>query len=88
MNTRAKNSGIVIAVCAIGIMIVKYLTNEGFDSYVLPFILLCISGTLFFRKPKKESKQIQVSKKQQNIILSIASIALVTGLVSFVITFL
>ena len=75
--------GTIIAICAIGMMVVKYITNGNFDSYILPFILLWISVIVFFNKPKKENKQVELSKKQQYIILSALSITLVSGLVVF-----
>lgn len=84
MEARARNLlGGIIAVSAIGMMITKYITNGSIDSYVLPFILLCLSVIVLLNKPKKENKKIKVNKKKQNIILSVVSAALITGLITF-----
>lgn len=79
----SKPAGIIIAVCAIGIMIVKFLTNGEIDSYIMPFILLCISVIVFSAKPNAESKRLEFSKKQSKVLLSIASIILISGIVMF-----
>lgn len=84
METRVRNLlGAIIAISAIGMMITKYVMNGSIDSYVLPFILLCLSVIVFLNKPKKENKQIEVNKKKQNIILSVVSVALITGIITF-----
>jgi uncharacterized membrane protein YfcA len=84
METRVRSLlGAIIAVSAIGMMITKYITNGSIDSYVLPFILLSLSVIMFFNKPKRENKKIKVNKKKQNIILSVLSVALITGLITF-----
>ena len=87
METRVKNLlGTIIAVSAIGMMLMKYIANENIDSFILPFILLCLSVIIFFNKSKKENKQVELSKKQQYIILSLVSVALVAGLITFFVT--
>lgn len=78
--------GAIIVVCAIGIMILNYFTNKGFDSYIIPFILLPFSVTVFLAKHKKEKTDIRLSKKQQKIILPIVSVTLIAGIITFLTT--
>ncbi|MBT3210129.1 MAG: hypothetical protein HN704_07380 [Bacteroidetes bacterium] len=75
--------GSIIAVSAIGIIILKFITNGDIDSYVMPFILLCLSVIVFLPKTKKVKPQKEISKKFQKVILSIVSLALVTGIITF-----
>ena len=84
----SKIAAIIIAVCAIGIIIIKYFTNGDMDSYILPFILLFVSVVFFSQKPKKEVKQVDVNSTKGRIILFLASIAFVSGVVVFFSTLL
>jgi len=84
MKLKSKNFlGGIIAIGAIGIMILKYQTNGDLDSYIMPFILLCLAVIIFTTKPKKEEKQIQLNRKQRTVLLSILSVTLVSGIVTF-----
>ncbi|MCP3932188.1 MAG: hypothetical protein GY705_24210 [Bacteroidetes bacterium] len=75
--------GAIIAVCAIGMIIIEYATNGDMDSYMMSFILLCASVVIFANNSKKEKPQKEISEKQQKIILSIALVTLVAGIITF-----
>jgi len=83
-----KVAGIIMAISAIGIMILKYFTNGNLDSYIMPFILLCVSVSLYFTTPKNETKQTEQKTTKGKIILSLVSIALVSGIIMFFVTLL
>ena len=80
--------GAIIAAGAIGISILNYVNSEDLDAYLMPFILLWLSVIIFLPKTKQEKKQKEISKKTQRIILSIVSVALVTGIIAFCVTLL
>lgn len=78
--------GTITALCAIGIMIIKYHTKGDLDSYIMPFILLWFSVILFSLKPENKAVRVKFTKTQNNIILSVVSLALISGLVMFFLT--
>ncbi len=78
--------GTIIAASAIGMMVLKYVTNGNMDSYIMPFILLCFSVIVFSNKSKKDNEQKIFSEKQQKVLLSTALVALGTGIIAFLIT--
>jgi len=80
--------GSIIAVSALGMAGLKYFTNGDLDSYILPFILLWLSVIIFTNKSKKVENQKELSEKQRTVMLSIASITLIAGIVTFFITLL
>lgn len=79
-------SGIIITISAIGIMIVNYFTNGDLDSYIMPIIFFCMAVVMFTSNTKSKPKQIELSTTQKRVVLSIISIALVSGIVVFFIT--
>ena len=79
----SKVSGIIITVCAIGIIALKYFTNGDLDSYILPVILLCVGAVFIFQKPENNAKQIELNPAKRNIILSVLSIMIIVGFIAF-----
>lgn len=80
--------GTIIAVCAIGMIIINFTTHGDIDDYLMPFFLLWLSVIVFLPKTKKEKPNIVINKKMQKLILSIGIVALTTGIVTFFTTLL
>ncbi len=78
--------GAIIAVSAIGMIVIKYISNENIDSYMLPLILLFTSVVIISNKSKKSKQVKAISKKQHKVILSSGLIALGTGIIIFFVT--
>lgn len=83
-----KAMGIVIAVCAVGILIVKYFTNGNLDSYIPALILLFVAVVIYFQKPKETSVQIEISPMARKVVFSLLTVTLVAGLIAFLVTLL
>jgi len=83
-----KVMGATIAVIAIAMMFFDYFAKESAESSVMPIILFALAAIIFAGKPKKEVKKIDISTKKGIIILSISSLVLVAGIVTFFITIL
>ncbi len=87
METRVRIFlGIIIAVSAVGMMVVKYTTNGNMDSYIMPFLLLFLSAVVFSNNSKKDKEQKVFSKKQQKVLLPTAMVVLGSGIIVFLIT--
>jgi drug/metabolite transporter (DMT)-like permease len=82
--TPTKFLGIIIGVSAIGLMILKYITNGNYDSFMLPIILLVLGSIIYSRKPEKESKQIVTDPKTRKMIISALSVLVITGIIVFI----
>ena len=79
-----KVSGIIIIGCAIAIAILNYFTKEGFDSYIMSIVLLPIGISVLISKPKSETKKIEMSSTKGKVLFSVALLALVSGVVTFI----
>ncbi len=87
METRVRIFlGAIIAISAIGMMVLKYATHGNMDSYIMPIFLLFLSVVVFSNRSKKDEEQKIFIKKHQKVILPAALIALGSGLITFFIT--
>lgn len=91
METKTKNSnkvlGIIITACAVGIMIVKYFTHGNLDSYIMPFVLFCVGMVFYNQKPiKQTSELIEPGSTKGKVVLALTSLALISGVVVFILT--
>ena len=84
MESKTRNLlGTIAVVSAIGMIVITFINNGNIDSYILPFLVLWLSVIIFFNKAQKEKPKKKMSQKQQNIILSIVSVALISGVITF-----
>jgi len=79
----SKGSGIIVIGCAIAITVIKYLTQGDLDSYIMPFILLCMGVVFMSQKEKVEKKPFNLSTKQARISMAIVLVSLIAGSIAF-----
>jgi len=73
--------GIIIIVCAIGMVILHLIQKQELDSYILPFVLLMTGIVILTRKPDEESKKLDISKPAGRFIIATLSISLISGII-------
>jgi len=79
----SKVSGIIVIGCAIAIIVIKYLTQGDLDSYIMPFMLMCMGVVFLSRKNKEEEKPFYMSPKQARIAMAIVLVSLIAGIIVF-----
>ena len=90
MESKKSNSvkvlGAITIACAIIMLGFNYFTKENPNSLIMPFILLCLGITFITQKQKEYKNPVKIDPKRRKIILSILSIVLITGIITFFLT--
>lgn len=85
MNTKNKDfgkvAGVITIISAIGIMIVKMMTDNEPDSYIMPVVLLCLGVVFIGINSEKTSVYNKMSPKTRNISITALIICLIVGIV-------